>query len=166
MFVELVKLGNKAKGFGQYLLANIIFAALLDEFFRLSQAERTETEGGPPPAVLIWETKDEIGEYYPEVYYDLLNIETYEYFPESGGYKIHRLCIPVPLLLADVAITALKAASIEERREHGRQCQPPSDEDITDLWHSLFSLESVDMLVASARYNLDLDKCGLTLADL
>lgn len=160
MFVELIKLANRAKTVNEYDLANAAFSVLLDKYFGLPEEDREATDV-PPVAWLTWETQDEMGDWPAEVYYDLLVIEAAEYFEESGGYKIHALNIPVPMLNFYSAITAMKAASITERSEHGRKNQEPEDGEIENLWQSFFSIVDNSIVEDAMNEVLDVDECEL-----
>lgn len=131
-FIEGIKVGNECKSFGEYKLANEIFANLLEDYFELPLSEKEETESGPPAAWLEWETQDVVGEYPGEVYYDLLVICAAEPTDEEG-WRLLRLNIPVPLLGTDAAMTALKAAAIVERGQHGREHVAPVEDQIERL---------------------------------
>jgi hypothetical protein len=160
MFVELIKLGNKAKVVQEYDLANAIFAVILDKYFGLSKKEREATDV-PPVAWLTWETQDELGVYPAEVYYDLLVVEAAEYFEESGGYKLHSLNIPLPLINFFAALTAMKAASITERAEHGREHRAPKENEVEDLWKSFFGIVDKSIIKDAMSNVLDSNECEL-----
>lgn len=126
VFSDLVSIGNRAKDIARYDIANDAFAVALDAYFDIQ--DKDGDENGPPPAWLEWETQDGAGDYPPEVYYDLLDICT----PPVRDH-VERLCIPVPLLNQFEAISALKAATLVERAEHGRETR----EDEGDEWGGL-----------------------------
>lgn len=161
MFVELIKLANRAKTVNEYDLANAIFSVLLDKFFGLSEEEREATDV-PPVAWLSWEETQ--GDGLTEVYYDLLVIEAAEFSEESDGYKLHALNIPVPMVNFYAAITAMKAARITERAEHGRENQEPEDGEIENLWQSFFSIVDKSIVENAMNEVLDSDECEAVAA--
>lgn len=163
MFAELVKLANRAKTINEYDLANAAFAVLLDKYLSLPEDDRgvqdlSEVFYAPPVAWLLWETRDDLGRFPGEAFYDLLVVETAS--EDSGRWYLHSLNIPVPMLNSYVAITAMKAASrFTERVEHNREHARPDPDEVEALWESFFSIVDLSTIKDAMNKVLDSYEC-------
>jgi len=138
---KFFQLADKAKNIGEYQIANLIFVFLLDLWL---QGTNNEENGSPELRdIQGWdgslraslETQDPLGGCVSEVYYDLLVLELGD---DTVGE--HSINIPIPLLTAGAAFTALKSAEIVDRREHNREVRDPSEEESYDLFRAFYDL--------------------------
>lgn len=113
--LELFKIADKLKTFGDYDKANEIFVFLLWNVIHDSKLRIN----------VLLETQDERGESFGEAFYDLLVLEM----------ENRKINIPMPLLKATAVITTMKRKRITpvERESHNRKNKTPCDGEVESL---------------------------------
>lgn len=122
---RLIQIGNQAKDSDCYPVANAAFALAANNYF-----EGIETDG----VAFELETNDPDGmDQLLEAYYDLIHIRI----------DNQSLCIPVPILTIECAITAVKSAKRIKREEHKRTKSDAATE--KQLWEKLSEFYDSDL---------------------
>lgn len=120
----LIQIANRAKTIGEgedYVLANTIFAVLLDQWF---------VQGPESELSLVIESQDPDGSSSYQAHYDVVRLQ-------SGGES---LCIPLPLLAFTSAVAVVKAVERVEQQQHFRVYEEPKLGELDALWKEFWLL--------------------------
>jgi hypothetical protein len=142
VFEQLIAIANRAKTIGggeDYLLANAIFAWLLDQEFKNREDDTL---------CVVIETQDEAGHNDYESYYDIATIY------HNGFEGACSLCIPAPLIGSSSLITTMKRATLVPREQHSRSFEEGGEDEMRSLMKEAINLAGIRNLNAARKMHL------------